>query len=180
MSDAKEIELDRMYTVPLARAWIAPRHRRAVRAVNMLKEFAYRHMKSFQVKIDTDLNELLWDRGMTRPPRRIKVRMTKDEDELIRVSLPPQEEPQEEPEVLQSTAEAETGQTAAKLAPRTPESRTEPSEPKEDQEAGKVAKRDENMSERSKKERKPPAAKKSAKKPKKNSPASKKKSTKKD
>ncbi len=87
MSDS-EIELDRTYTVPLSRAWIAPRHRRTARAVNVLKEFAERHMKSSEIKIDSKLNEKLWGRGITKPPRRITVRMTKDEDGLVTISLP--------------------------------------------------------------------------------------------
>lgn len=83
-----EIELDRTYTVPLSRAWIAPRHRRTARAVNVLKEFAEKHMKSSEIKIDSKLNEKLWVRGITKPPRRITVRMTKDEDGLVTISLP--------------------------------------------------------------------------------------------
>lgn len=90
-----EIELDRTYTVPLSRAWIAPRHRRVVRAVNVLREFAQRHMKSEEIKIDSDLNEKLWIRGITRPPRRITVRMVKDDDGLVTVSLPKEEKIEE-------------------------------------------------------------------------------------
>jgi large subunit ribosomal protein L31e len=99
MSDSK-IELERMYTVPLSRAWIAPRYRRTSRAVNVLKEFAERHMKSSEIKIDSELNERLWSRGITKPPRRITVKMTKDEDGLVTISLPKLEEqrPLAEPE----------------------------------------------------------------------------------
>jgi large subunit ribosomal protein L31e len=81
-------ELERVYTVPLSRAWIAPRHRRTKRAVNILKEFAEKHMKSSEIKIDTDLNERLWDRGITSPPRRITVKMSKDEDGVVTITLP--------------------------------------------------------------------------------------------
>jgi large subunit ribosomal protein L31e len=91
MSDSK-IELERTYTVPLSRAWIAPRYRRTSRAVNVLKEFARHHMKSSEIKIDSDLNEKLWKRGVTKPPRRIMVTMTKDEDGLVTISLPKLEE----------------------------------------------------------------------------------------
>jgi large subunit ribosomal protein L31e len=83
-----EEELDRTYTVPLSRAWIAPRYRRTSRAVNVLREFAKRHMKSSEIKIDSDLNEKLWSRGITKPPRRITVRMKKDEEGLVTISLP--------------------------------------------------------------------------------------------
>jgi large subunit ribosomal protein L31e len=83
-----EIELDREYTVPLTRAWITARHQRTARAIRVLREYAVHHMKSSEVKIDPDLSEKLWSRGITKPPRRIKVRMTKDEDGLVRISLP--------------------------------------------------------------------------------------------
>jgi large subunit ribosomal protein L31e len=98
-----EVELERTYTVPLSRAWIAPRYRRTSRAVNVLKEFARRHMKSAEIKIDSDLNEKLWSRGITGPPRRIVVKMTKDEDGLVTISLPKigKEKALEEPEQLQ-------------------------------------------------------------------------------
>lgn len=87
MSDQK-VEVDRVYTVPLSRAWITARHKRTKRAVNILREFAEKHMKSSEIKIDTDLNEMLWKRGITKPPRRIKVRMEKDEDGIVTISLP--------------------------------------------------------------------------------------------
>ncbi len=100
-----ENELDRTYVVPLAGAWIAPRYRRTSRAVNVLKEFAERHMKSSEIKIDTKLNDTLWNRGITRPPRKITVRMTKDEDGLVTISLP--KAPNEEEEATPAKTQVE-------------------------------------------------------------------------
>ncbi len=100
----EEIEVDREYIVPLTRAWITPRHQRSARAVRVLREFAAHHMKSSDVKIDTELSEAIWSRGMTKPPRRIKVRMTKDEDGLVRVSLPKKQEPSEGGSKAEATA----------------------------------------------------------------------------
>jgi len=45
-------------------------------------------MKSSEIKITTELNERLWNRGITKPPRKITVKMVKDEDGLITISLP--------------------------------------------------------------------------------------------
>ncbi|MHB8568062.1 MAG: 50S ribosomal protein L31e [Nitrososphaerales archaeon] len=81
-------ELERTVTVPLSHAWISARHRRTKRAVNILKEYAEKHMKSSEIKIDTELNEKLWDRGIRSPPRRITVKMSKDEDGVVTISLP--------------------------------------------------------------------------------------------
>lgn len=44
-------------------------------------------MKSKDVKIDQSLNEVMWERGIRHPPRRIRVRMVKDEDDIVTVSL---------------------------------------------------------------------------------------------
>ena len=128
MSEQKS-ELERVYTVPLSRAWITARHKRTRRAVNILKEYAEKHMKSSEIKIDTDLNEELWKRGITKPPRRITVRMEKDEDGVVTISLPKKVEKREEKtevaaveaKVEEKPAEAEPEkkeeEAPAKLAP---------------------------------------------------------------
>ena len=84
MSEKEEVE--RIYTVPLWRAWVTPRHRRTERAINLLKEFAGRHMKSKAVKISEELNEMMWCRGIRNPPRRVTVKMVKDKDGLVTIS----------------------------------------------------------------------------------------------
>ncbi len=122
MSEQKA-ELERLYTVPLSRAWIAARHRRTRRAVNILREFAEKHMKSSEIKIDTDLNEELWKRGITKPPRRITVRMEKDEDGVVTISLPKKiEEVKEEAEAIkeESKAEVEKAQEEPAAVEETP------------------------------------------------------------
>lgn len=115
MPDSK-IELERMYTVPLSRAWIAPRYRRTSRAVNVLKEFAERHMKSSEIKIDSELNETLWKRGITKPPRRITVKMTKDEDGLVTISLPELEEEEAEAKSVEPEKEEEKISTGLEIS----------------------------------------------------------------
>ncbi len=88
MSEKEEVE--RIYTVPLWRAWVTPRYRRTERVINLLKEFAARHMKSKEVKISEELNEMLWSRGIRNPPRRVTVKMVKDKDGLVTISPPPE------------------------------------------------------------------------------------------
>lgn len=89
-SDKSEI-VSRIYVVPLGRAWDSPKHRRANRAMGMIREFAERHMKSSEIKISTELNELIWVDGIRNPPRRVTVKMEKDEAGVVTVSLPPKE-----------------------------------------------------------------------------------------
>ncbi len=103
MSEEKSEPLTRTYTIPLNKAMITPRHRRAKRAVAEIKKFATKHMKSEEIKIEPELNELLWNRGIRNPPRRITVKMDKDEDGVITISLATTAETATEAEV-----EAET------------------------------------------------------------------------
>ncbi|MCX8171418.1 MAG: 50S ribosomal protein L31e [Candidatus Bathyarchaeota archaeon] len=84
-----EIVEERIYTVPLSRTWISPVTRRAPRAVRLLKVFVKRHMKvdDDSIIISNDVNEKIWDRGIEKPPRRIRVRVTKDIDGFVTVHL---------------------------------------------------------------------------------------------
>ena len=79
--------LTRVYTINLGRAWLTPRHKRTDRVVNMIREFALKHMKSEDVKLEQDLNRQIWSRGKTKPPRKVRVKMVKDEDGVVTVSL---------------------------------------------------------------------------------------------
>jgi large subunit ribosomal protein L31e len=77
----------RVYTINLGKAWITPEHKRTDRVVNMIREFAKKHMKSNEIKLDQDLNRQLWSRGKTNPPRKVRVKMVKEEDGTVTVSL---------------------------------------------------------------------------------------------
>ncbi len=91
-----EITLERVYVVPLKDSYEASRTRRTKRAVNILREFAKRHMKGEDVRISVGVNDLIWSRGVEKPPRKIKVLMRKDKDGVIRVMLPEEAEKEEE------------------------------------------------------------------------------------
>ena len=86
MSKTEE-SLSRVYTINLGKAWLTPRYRRSDRVMNMVREFATKNMKSDEVKIDQDLGRHIWARGKTNPPRKVRVKMVKDEDDIVTVSL---------------------------------------------------------------------------------------------
>jgi large subunit ribosomal protein L31e len=86
MSKTEE-SLSRVYTINLGKAWLTPRYRRTDRVINMVREFAVKNMKSDEVKIDQDLSRHIWARGKTNPPRKVRVKMVKDEDDIVTVSL---------------------------------------------------------------------------------------------
>jgi large subunit ribosomal protein L31e len=78
---------ERVYTVPLGKAWLVPRWRRTEKAVTVLRKFIERHMKPMGVIIEPKVNEFIWARGITKPPRKIRVKMTKDDAGVVTVSL---------------------------------------------------------------------------------------------
>ncbi len=83
-----EVEIEREYVVPLRDAYETSRTRRAKRAINIIKEFARRHMKAEVVKVSSNVNNLVWSKGMEKPPRRVKVVMRKDREGVVEVLLP--------------------------------------------------------------------------------------------
>jgi large subunit ribosomal protein L31e len=84
--------LIRVYMVPLRRAFEAPRYRRSKVAIRLIREFTTRHMKATEVKIDVEVNEKLWSRGIENPPRRIKLEMERDDEGVVSVRLAPEAE----------------------------------------------------------------------------------------
>ena len=76
--DSNVQDVERVYTVNLGKVLLSPDNQRAKRAVNMVKEFARHHMKIEQVKLEEDVSHLLWAKGIRHPPRKIRVRMTKN------------------------------------------------------------------------------------------------------
>lgn len=77
-------KLERIYTVPLADAYETVRNKRAPRAVKILRAFITRHMKADGEKIvlSENLNMFIWAKSIQKPPRRVKVRLVKDDDTI--------------------------------------------------------------------------------------------------
>ncbi len=93
----EDIVEERFYTIPLRKAWISPRKKRAPKAVRIVRNFVLKHMKVRtqaegkeeveKLVIDSEVNEKLWDRGIEKPPRKIRVRVVKDNEGVITVLL---------------------------------------------------------------------------------------------
>jgi large subunit ribosomal protein L31e len=83
--------IENIYTVPFYPKLnkTAP-YRRTPRAIRMLKEFIVKHTKADFVIITNELNEFIWERGIQKPPRKVKVRAiveTIDEEKIATVEL---------------------------------------------------------------------------------------------
>jgi len=79
-------ELERVYTINLGKVSLSQSQHRAVRAINMIKEFARHHMKVETIKIEEELAHLVWSKGIRSPPRKVRVRMIKTDEGHILVS----------------------------------------------------------------------------------------------
>jgi large subunit ribosomal protein L31e len=110
-----EEDTTRIYTVNLAKAWDTPKYRRTDRVINIIKEFTQRHMQTDKVKIDQDLNRHIWSRGKTNPPRKIRLRMIKEDDDTVVVSSFI-EEKMSEPETEEPLAEESVAEESVMTA----------------------------------------------------------------
>lgn len=79
----EEIIDERIYIVPLYKARNGPRKKWAKKSVRYLRTFMTRHFKPEALIISQDVNEKIWSRGISKPPRKIKIRATKNIDGLV-------------------------------------------------------------------------------------------------
>jgi large subunit ribosomal protein L31e len=131
MSSSAEENLSRIYTINLGKAQLTPRYRRTDRVINMIREFAKKHMKSGEVKLDQELNRHVWQKGKSNPPRKLRVRMMKDEDGIVIVS--PYEEAVRK-EDAKSTVKAEDVETKPTEEPLPETEKAQMVEPDDQQE----------------------------------------------
>lgn len=154
-------EAERVYTINLGKVWLSPNNQRAKRAINMIKEFSRRHMKTEQIKIDQELSQVVWQRGIRSPPRKIRVKMAKTDDGYVLVS--PYEEDVKPKTEEKTRKEKSTDAKEQKEEQVETKEKVDESKPKEE----KDAKPKEDKKEKPKKESKSdkPEKKSTAKKP---------------
>lgn len=91
-SEIKTEKIEKEYVIPLRSKFKhVVRYKKTPKAVKSVKEFLVRHMKIYdrdlnKIKLDNDLNDFLWMRGIKNPPSKIKVKVVKD-GENFRVEL---------------------------------------------------------------------------------------------
>jgi large subunit ribosomal protein L31e len=87
----EDIVEEKTYTIPLGKALIMPPRKRAPRAMHMIRAFVIKHMKVPTrpkeeddevptISITNEVNEHVWGRGIEKPPRKVRVRITKNKD----------------------------------------------------------------------------------------------------
>ena len=96
--EEEEVVEEKTYTIPLGKALIMPPRKRAPRAMHMIRAYVVKHMKIPSraeeedeepptLKITKEVNERIWDRGIEKPPRKIRVKATKDKEGNVTVHL---------------------------------------------------------------------------------------------
>ena len=90
--DTKKPEIEKEYVIPLReKCRSVPRYKKANKAIKTIKEVLARHMKVYdrdlnKIRIDKYLNEMVWFRGIRKPPAKIKIKAIK-EGETVRAEL---------------------------------------------------------------------------------------------
>ncbi len=86
MADQEE----KIMNIPLRRTKNDPTSKRASVAMREIREHVSRHLKvpSEDIWIDSSTNEMIWKRGIQKPPSKIKVKVIKFEDGIVEVSIP--------------------------------------------------------------------------------------------
>ena len=157
-------ELERVYTINLGKVLLSQSQHRAVRAINMIREFARHHMKVEEIKIEEELAHQIWARGVRSPPRKIRVRMSKTDEGYVLVSQYVEEESEETPE--KDTKKVEDKVDKPIIETKKVEDNVEkPSKeaPKKDKPAKEAPKKEKPAKEAPKKEKPAKAAPKKAK-----------------
>ncbi len=78
-----EIVEEKFYDLNLRRIWNTPRVKRTPRAVRYIRDFVAKRMKSDEVSISEETNQLLWARGIKKPPRHVRLRVVKDKEDRV-------------------------------------------------------------------------------------------------
>ncbi len=81
----RKIKFERVYTVPVKR--LVQRTRRTRLAARNLRTFVLKHSKAKEVKISEEVNHFIWQRGYQKPPSKVRVSVSVDEEGLATVSL---------------------------------------------------------------------------------------------
>ncbi len=70
---------EEVHTINLRAAYDKPRTRRARAAINLIREYVEKHKRK-EARISPELNQVIWERGIEKPPRKIRVKLVIGEE----------------------------------------------------------------------------------------------------
>lgn len=73
---------ERVVTVPLRDVLAEAKHRRADKAMSIIRDHLARQfgVEPGEVRLDPSINEAVWERGRANPPRKIRIRAARFEE----------------------------------------------------------------------------------------------------
>lgn len=71
-------ETEKVFTIPLRKAYEKSQRVRSAYAMRLIRDYIITHTKAEEVKIGKYLNSQVWERGIKKPPRNVKVTVIKD------------------------------------------------------------------------------------------------------
>lgn len=71
---AEKTETEKIFTIPLRDAYKKAHNKRVPYAARLVRSFLQTHTKAENVKLGRHLNEALWKRSISKPPRRVRVK----------------------------------------------------------------------------------------------------------
>lgn len=76
----KTSETEKIFTIPLREAYKKAERKRVPYAARLVRSYLKTHTKAETIKIGNHLNEELWKRSISKPPRRVRVKAVKEGD----------------------------------------------------------------------------------------------------
>ncbi|MFQ5406309.1 MAG: hypothetical protein ACE5DI_04085 [Candidatus Micrarchaeia archaeon] len=85
----REVVEEKIAIVPLVKSYKKSKTKRTNYAAYLLKKYVTRHMKVSieNAKVSVEVNNLIKSRGNAKPPKRVKVRLTKDKEGVALVEI---------------------------------------------------------------------------------------------
>ena len=119
------------YVVPLREVYNSPKGKRARRAINEIKRFVWKHARSKDVRITTDVNKKITENS-NAIPRRIDVILVKDKD-VVSVYLKGSKQLEQEKKKASDREKAKKAREDAKKAKEAAKEKKENTEEEEEQ-----------------------------------------------
>lgn len=93
---------EKQFIINLRREFIkAPSYKKSMKAVKAIREFVMHHMKAQDVRVCTELNRKIWERGSKNPIHKVTVKVKQDGD-VLWVQLPEFEFPKKKEKKLKA------------------------------------------------------------------------------
>lgn len=79
---------ERIYTINLGKRLLkVSRQEKSKKAIRTIRNFLKKHMKSERIKLDKSITENVWKSGDQKPPNKIRIKATKDDEGIVKAEL---------------------------------------------------------------------------------------------